>query len=197
MTLVMLSCIMTQKKPHPLAGRTQSPEHVAKRIATTAERRAAGIVKTGWPAGVPRTEETKAAIRAGLAVSPSQAARRVRKLCPKCGEQFKSVNRGQVHCSRACAFTGKSVTAGGYVTIKIKGSPRRVLEHRLVMEGILGRPLLPEENVHHRNGIKDDNRPENLELWSTSQPKGQRVEDKLEWARAFLALYDFVTVTQA
>lgn len=64
-----------------------------------------------------------------------------------------------------------------------------ILEHRFVMTQILGRPLLEHEEVHHKNGVRNDNRPVNLELWSTSQPKGQRVEDKVEWAREILALY--------
>ena len=46
------------------------------------------------------------------------------------------------------------------------------------MEQILGRYLLHEENVHHINGVRDDNRPENLELWNTSQPSGQRVAEQ-------------------
>ena len=57
------------------------------------------------------------------------------------------------------------------------------------MEREVGRPLLDCETVHHVNGVRDDNRLENLELWSSSHPAGQRVEDKVRWAREILALY--------
>lgn len=65
----------------------------------------------------------------------------------------------------------------------------QVLEHVKVMSEILGRPLRKGENVHHKNGVRDDNRPENLELWVSSQPWGQRPEDLVAWAKEIIELY--------
>ena len=64
-----------------------------------------------------------------------------------------------------------------------------VLVHRKIMSEIIGRPLLKTEQVHHKNGNRSDNRIENLEIWNTRQPKGQRVPDKIEYALEILEQY--------
>lgn len=130
------------------------------------------------------------------------------RICENCGDKFefklaKSAWTAGRFCTVGCArefrrdaATGsKKMSSDGYVLVFLPDHPSAqpssgfIFEHRLVMEEKLGRSLLPGENVHHRNGQGDDNRIENLELWSSSQPSGQRVSEKLEWARMMIETY--------
>lgn len=130
------------------------------------------------------------------------------KSCDCCGAAFPVYKAGVRFCSRVCAGKdlsqrqlgaanarwrgGETVTkhsGGGYIKELSPGHPYRdaggyVMQHRLVMEKVIGRYLLPTERVHHKNGDRQDNRPENLELWTgvdatKKDPHGVRVVDKV------------------
>jgi hypothetical protein len=91
---------------------------------------------------------------------------------------------------------GRNKNSNGYITLTRaifpgheKYARNQVPEHIVVMARYLGRALLPGETVHHKNGIRDDNRLENLELWACNHSYGQRVSDLIPWAEEILRRY--------
>lgn len=86
-------------------------------------------------------------------------------------------------------LAGRNPHGTGSSTLKGYRMLGKRLEHRVVMEQVLGRKLERYETVHHINGDRTDNRPENLELWLKNHVPGQSVEDHVRWAREIIARY--------
>ena len=127
---------------------------------------------------------------------------RVTENCVQCGKLLRRDRPKHVrYCSPRCVQLGSfgrirgpvaplgtiKNTQSGYLAIKVgkeyPGSNRTgwILHHRYLMEQHLDRHLERREHIHHKNGRRDDNRLENLELWALdhANPAGVRPYDKI------------------
>ena len=109
--------------------------------------------------------------------------KKVKSKCIVCGKVWMGVMKKREFCSQKCVSSGihngryqdgRYELKTGYVAVLSPQHPNKVagnyvLEHRLVMEKHIGRFLRNDEIVHHINGIRDDNRIENLELMTSSE----------------------------
>ena len=149
---------------------------------------------------VPQPAGTRPLLQSPVATRPGQGANTLRGPhgrrqagcdfpgCDRKGQPLRTIGGG------------RWVDPKGYFWIKcpVPGHPNAkrsggwIAEHVWVMSQMIGRPLHPGETVHHRNLIRSDNRPSNLELWTSHQPRGARVPDMLAWCRWFLSEYERV-----
>lgn len=78
----------------------------------------------------------------------------------------------------------------GYVMQRV--DKKYIFQHTLAMESHIGRKLLKGEHVRHINGVKNDNRIENLQLWTVPHPHGIKAKDALEWAKETILRYQAI-----
>lgn len=107
-----------------------------------------------------------------------------------CNSHYQRLLKGNNDAGpiRSIAKRGSGyINKNGYRVIT--RNTRQILEHRAIMAEYLGRELLECETVHHINGNRLDNKISNLELWTTVHPYGQRVSDKLAWAKEIIDFY--------